>query len=122
MHKATALLLLFVSVSLSQEKAAVFEFQPTGVDTEYARLATVLLCERLEALGAFTLVSPESGTRSATVEEQVATGRALGVQKVVSGGIAGVGTKLIISYRLIDVPAGKVELSDRATLGSRVNG
>jgi TolB-like protein len=115
--RIAVVLAVLVCTSPAQERAVVFDFQPLGVDTATAQLAAMLLRERLSDVNAFTLVTPPAPPTYAS-EEQLQAARDLAAQKAIGGSLARIGTKVIVSYRLLDAAAGSVVLSDRATIGT----
>lgn len=116
----TSLLLVAIAVSLlqAQQTCVVFDFQPVGIDSTTARIASSLLRDRLIDIKAFALIEPTPGTKSSTIDEAVTAARSLKAEKAVIGNITQIGKKLIISYKLIDINTANIEFSDRATISS----
>jgi hypothetical protein len=77
---------------------------------------TSLLRDRLGDKGAFTVVNPMPGTNAITVDEAVRGAVAVNAPKAIIGSVTRLSMKLIVSYKLIDVPTGRVEFSDHANL------
>jgi hypothetical protein len=113
--------LIFLALAcplFAAEKAVVFDFQPLGVDTGYTRTIALLLRGRLSELSVYDMVDPAPGTEAFTTGDALAAATALGANRAVTGSIARIGSKYIISYRLVSVPDGRVELSDRTSTTS----
>jgi len=118
MRVCIGFVLVLAGLGIGQERAVVFDFQPMGVDTNTCEVASMLLRGRLTDIGTYRLVDPEPGTRAYTIDEAVAAAQPLGVEKAVTGSIARIGLKIIISYRVIELATGSVTLTDRATIGT----
>jgi TolB-like protein len=112
------LVVLAFSILPAKQTLAVFDFQPVGVDSNTIQAASSLLTDRLSNLDTFSVISPTPGTKCYTIDEAVTTSKALNAEKAVIGNITQIGSKLIISYKLIDINTANVEFSDRASISS----
>lgn len=114
------LTIMALSILTAKETLVVFDFQPVGVDSNTIQANSVLLKDRLGDLDKFTIINPAPaiGTKCYTIEEAVATAKILNAKKAIIGDITQIGSKLIISYKLIDVDSAKIEYSDRTTINT----
>jgi hypothetical protein len=114
------LTIMALSILTAKETLVVFDFQPVGVDSNTIQANSVLLKDRLGDLAKFTIINPAPGveTKCYTIEAAVATAKILNAKKAIIGDIAQLGSKLIISYKLIDVDSAKIEYNDRTTINT----
>jgi hypothetical protein len=99
------------------QRAVVFDFEIVSAEPELATTVSVLLKDRLGDQG-FVVVEPPAGAVARTVDEAAAQARPLGADKAVIGSVTRLGSRYIISYKLVDVGTGTVEFGDRANVGS----
>ena len=112
-------LLALAAVGLlpAQSRIVVFEFQPVSVDSNVAPVVATLLRDRLTDTKVFTVVTTPPGAVCFTVEAADSVARLVNAEKALIGSITSLGSKRLISYKMIDVATGTVALSDRTTVG-----
>jgi TolB-like protein len=117
-----SLLVLTIGRALAEEtvRLAVFDLQPIGVDPATVEAATQLLRNDLAGTGRFAVVD-RGEIRRILGQDALCSdagcaaenGRRLGAQKALVGSLSRLGEKIIVELRLVDVPTGGVEYSDR---------
>jgi len=121
-----AILILIVSIGSAQAKtsAAVFEFDPIGIDRQTAAAATQIFRSELESIGKYAVLTKgdiEAGLRNAEVYDfstndvfgAVSKSKIVGADKAIIGSLTQLGNKIVAEVQLIDVNSAEVEFADR---------
>lgn len=117
MRIAGLLVVLAIAVQAGP-RLVVFDLQPVGVDSSVTTLATMLFRDRLVDTDSFRLVGPLAEVAVQTVEEAAVAATGVGADLAIVGSVAQIAHKMLISYKLVNVATGGIELSDRVTISS----
>jgi len=85
------------------------------VDSGTTRVITSLLRDRLADTKAFDVIQAPGATRIYATAPAESLARLLGADKFVMGNVTFIGRKYLVSYKLLNVSTGAIELSDRAS-------
>lgn len=130
MKKAFLLVFLVTQIWASDKiSMAVYDFDASGIKQEDASSVADFIQEGLMLTGRFNLIDRKdvqrllkeqmfSKTGCTSTECAVEVGKLLNVSNIVTGKVSQMGTRTVISIRLVDVESGKIALLDSVECGS----